>query len=633
MSSLRKAITTTRAAIIIAVIIMAAGAAVYLGSMQGAPTPTTTAQTTIQASLTTETTVKIPETLVIDDYMWPIHNLNALYQQLYLPWPWWLEHTVYQQLVVTNVKAQFEEGKVEYLPDLAEGWSISADSKTYTYNLRQGVKFSSGNPFNAYQVWTEMYAYYHLSGNSSNFLSSLFIFDMSNVDFGPASLDLLKSSGLTNPTGAALTMMQDKSWPIYTNGPYQIVFHTKAPFLHLNGVLVGFQGLIFDCQWAMEHGGFGTATEFNPYFDDHPIPGTGPYMVTEVAMNSHVKFEKNPNYWGNALPPQEIEKNPILSPGQAKTVVMRAVTDDLARYTDLTTGAAAFAAISATNWNMVKDNPKYAYFSVESSMVIYALVFNTKLSPTDNPILRQAIAHAIDYEAIWQKAFHGEMNSVVGPAVPMHAPYYNPGNLPPYDHNLTKARELLAKAGYPDGKGLPTLEIRVPSGLALISTSAELVQSNLAEIGINAVINSLSTSEYWAPYGSYDTNVKNAAELGHLTFIGPWGPSGLSPTDYWTSLVSSYSLWGNYAAYSDPVVDKGVLMLSQSGNVDEILSTLKVAQQKVYDDTPFAWIGTTKLWLGDGSVVWDKTLIKQVYFDPCYTGLNAAPLFNTIVFA
>ena len=101
----------------------------------------------------------------------------------YLPWPYWLEHTVYQSLVVTDVVKQFSEGKIDFIPDLATDWTVSSDFTTYTYNLRQGVKFSNGDPFNSYQVWTVMYTWYYLNGNGTNFLGALDLFDVSKVSF------------------------------------------------------------------------------------------------------------------------------------------------------------------------------------------------------------------------------------------------------------------------------------------------------------------------------------------------------------------------------------------------------------------------------------------------------------------
>ena len=284
----------------IAVIVVVIIAGIYLMNI-------TTPTTSPAQSTTTQTGPPAPQTLVIEDPNWPIDNLNALYQLQEVPWPYFQAYTVYQTLVNTNVTQLFGEAKWgDFLPGLATDWTISPDGTTYTYNLRPGIKFSSGNTFNSYEVWTEMYVWYYFSGNTTTFLDGFDLFDVSHVNFGPTSIGLLNATGLENPTGATLAMMQDKSWPIYTNGPKQIIFHMKAPFLFLNGLLATYQGFLFDCQWALQNGGFGTPASFNTYFNDHPIPGTGPYMVTDVKLNSQVRFAKNPNYWGANLTQAEI---------------------------------------------------------------------------------------------------------------------------------------------------------------------------------------------------------------------------------------------------------------------------------------------------------------------------------------
>ena len=628
MSNYKKAITTTKAAIVIVVILVVVAAGAYFATSTSTPSVSTSSATSSAMSSA------MSQTLVIDDANWPVHNLNALYQFIYVPWPWWLEHTVYQTLVVPDLNAEFGQGKLVWAPDLATDWNVSADSTTYTYNLRQNVAFSSGNPFNAYQVWTEMYIWYYFGGNATSFLGGLDLFDVSHVNFGPASFDLLKGQ-LANPTGAALAMMTDSSWPIYTTGPYQIVFHTKKPFLYLNGIMAGFEGLLFDCQWGLDHGGFGTPAVYNPYFDDHPMPGTGPYTVTEVLLNSHVRFEKNPTYWGNSLTADQIAANPVLNPGQAATVVMYAKSDDLARFTDLSTGAAQIAAIRTSNWNRVINDPKYAYWTVQTTAELTALAMNTAIAPTNNVDVRQAIVHGINYTQIWDQAYFGKANALMGPETPNYGQYYDPGNLPPYDFNPTLAAQYLVKAGYPNGTGLPTLTLRTVADCAICTTAAEIIQGNLANIGINVQITTLQGSTYWAPYGSYTTNLQNAQQLAQLSFLGGqfWAPSALTPTDYWTSFVSNRSLWGNWAVYTNPTVEKAITLLANSGSETDILTSLTAAQQQIYNDAPYAWIGTCSLWYVDGSFAWDKSVIKSVLFDPAYTGINTAPLFNTVVFA
>src|SRR5207249_2298545 len=161
-----------------------------------------------------------------------------LYVVYDLPWPNWLEDNVYQPLVAVNLTAEYQSGVIQYTPGLASNWTISPDSRTYTFNLRPNVNFSNGDPLNAYQVWMEMYGFYYLSANSSAWLVSYPILDMSSVTFGPSTIVQINQSGLINPSPDALKIMMNSSWPIYATGPDQIVFHLKAPFRWFLGTLV-----------------------------------------------------------------------------------------------------------------------------------------------------------------------------------------------------------------------------------------------------------------------------------------------------------------------------------------------------------------------------------------------------------
>jgi peptide/nickel transport system substrate-binding protein len=544
-----------------------------------------------------------------------------------------MEHTMYQALVTTNITQQYSQNVINWIPDLATSWTISPDATTYTYNLRQNVTFSNGDPFNSYQVWAEFMGFYYLMGPT--FFSGLNLF--SNVTFGPAQISLLNSTGLANPTGAALAMMQNQSWPMYTTGPYQITFHLIAPFLFFNGVIGGGgdPGLIFDVQYVLDHGGFGTPAQINSYFDSHPAPGTGPYMVTEVAMNSHVTFKKNPTYWGSSLSPAEIAANPVLNPGQVSTVVVNVKTDDLARYTDLSTGGAQIAAISTTDWNLVTHNSQYAYFVMPNGVPdVEALAINTAIAPTNNVLVRRAIVHAINYTDVWAKAYQGQASAFMGPETPNYGAYYDPAHLPPYDFNLTEAAADLAKAGYPNGTGLPTLTLRTVAGCTYCVNAAEVIQSDLSNVGITVNIIEVASSTYWNPYGPYATNLQNANQLGQLSFLGGelYGPDYLGPSDYWIGFVTSSSTWGNWAVYDNPRVDHDVSIITTTANESQHIAALTDAQQAIYADAPYAWLGTYKLFGVDGSVVWNKNVIQSMLFEPNYGGTDTAPLFNTIVF-
>ena len=192
---------------------------------------------------------------------------------------------------------------------------------------------------------------------------------------------------------------------------------------------MAFEGLIFDTQWLLDNGGFGTPTSFNTYFNQNPIPGTGPYEVKTVSENAYVQFIQNPTYWGDSLSPAQIAMQPMFDPGHAKTVIVKNVPDDLVRYTDLTTGAAQIVGVESADWNLVQANlDKLSYFTLPPwGALTTAVAMNTQIFPTNNTDFRLAIVHAINYSDIASTVFFGQTASMVGPRIPCVEPILRSG--------------------------------------------------------------------------------------------------------------------------------------------------------------------------------------------------------------
>ncbi|MFI5450513.1 MAG: ABC transporter substrate-binding protein, partial [Candidatus Bathyarchaeia archaeon] len=549
------------------------------------------------------------------------------------PWPNWLIDTVYQPLIGVNQSAQFSSGAIQYTPALTKNWTVSPDGATYTLNLRNDVKFSSGNPFNAYQVWMELYGFYYLSGNSSAWLESYSLFDMSNVNFGPATIALINQSGLVIPSQQALGIMDNTSWPVYATGPYSIVFHLHAPFSYFLGTLVAYEGLMFDSQWVLTHGGFGTPTQFNTGFNQNPIPGSGPYVVTHVAENSYVQFAQDSNYWGKNLTQGDLNVVPIFDPGHAKNVIINYKPDDLARYTDLSSGASQVSIVESADWNLVQSNPtSLAYFTMPSwNGEMAAVSINSLAYPTNITLVRQAIVHGINYTDIAQKVFFGQIAPVVGPEYPAWKQFYDLGNFTPYSYNSTLAQADLKQANI---QNFPTLNFTVITGCQFCINTAEIVQTDLSQIGITVNIEVQSTSNYYAPYSSYSVMAGNAQAIGSLSMLGAeeWGPGTLTPADYWFTFVSNESLYGNWAVYSSPAAVACANAFTSTTNVTFIQSSCKTAQQQIYNDAPYAWLGLDTLWYAAGSLVWQKSVVSGFLVDPVWDGQSTAPIFNTLKF-
>jgi len=635
------------AAAIVVVIIIAASV-VYISTRTAKPgstlptTATSSLITTTTSSFTTTAVAKTTSssasttpvtngTLVIDDYVWPDYNLNQLYVTT---WPEWYEDAVYQTLVTVNLSAEQNYGKLQFLPDLAVNWTVSANNEIYTFNLRHGVTYSDGNPFNAYDVWTVFYMEYYLSANSSTFWNGLSIFNMSGVDVGPATFALVNQSGLAQPSSQLLSVMSNPNLPAYVTGPYTIVFHLSAPFPFFVNTFTGFEGMIFDPLYVMQHGGPGAPGAINPYFNSNPIPGTGPYQVTNVELNTLVVFQRFSGYWGGSLSSAQVAANPVLDPGHYQTIVVYFKSSDTTRYIDLTTGKAQLAAVTSSDFQLILNNPSYGVAVIKYPADMVSLDFNNRVYPTNITDVRLAIVHAINYTSIIDHVVFGYGLRVMGPETPNYGEFYDPGGYAPYQYNLSEAAQYLSAAGFPGGKGLPALTLEVDAlGVSWETPAAEIVQQDLSQIGVQVNIEVVPDSVFYSPFGSYQTNVNDASQIPQLSFnaVDGFAPDYLAPTDFWTSFVSNLSSWGNWGAYNNPVVDSAVLFMDHNNNVTAILQQLAVAQGVIYRDAPYDWLFAAQLPLIDGSYAYNKQYISGFYMDPNLMGLTDIPLLNTIV--
>lgn len=549
-------------------------------------------------------------------------------------YPNWPLVVVYQSLVEVNLSEEQNHGITQYVPDLAENWTVSPDGLTYTFNIRHNVTFSNGDPFNAYVYWTDMYIWYYEYSNSSNFWGfGLGVFNISSIDFGQATMQMINQTGFTNPSQAVLNIMENSSWPIHATGPYTLVFHLDTPYPFFLGTFLGTYGAVLDAWYVIQHGGPGPAGTVNTWFDSNLSPGTGPYVPTKVVFQSYMEFQKNPTYWGNSLTPAQIAANPVLDPGHYETIIVQYRPSDTDRYVDLSTGQSQISALKQSNFQLATRDPNFGIAELKFPAGMTFMEMNTRVFPTNITLVRQAIVHAINYSDIIQKVLFGDALPFVGPETPNYHPYYDPGNYTPYQLNVSLAEKDLAAAGFANGTGIPTLNLQIdPTGSWMLPT-AEIVQADLAQIGITVNIQAVTDANFYQYYGNYKTNVNNAQQEPNLKFDDPTGyaPDYLAPSDYWIGFVTNMSNWGDYAAYNNATVDSNVAYMVDHTNVSSILQHLAVAQAQIYQDAPYAWLSLWQLPLIDGSYVYNKQVVSGFYLEPTLEGSSTIPLINTII--
>jgi len=551
----------------------------------------------------------------------------------------WTDYDVYQMLVNVNASLEHTVGSVQYVPGLAQNWTITPDYKLYTFNLRQDVTFSNGDPFNAYQVWLQMYALYAEAGNSSYFLEGNPFFNFANVTFGPVQQQLINQSSPGNPSQSVINLMENQSWRIYVTGPYTISFRLQGSFEWFLGVIGGTDGAIFDAWDGLHNGGYATyGGGFSAtYYTTHSIPGTGPYYVSKYVQNRYEEFAKNPTYWGKSLTATQLAMNELLDPGQAQTVICYYVPDDVARYTDLSQGKVQMATILSQDWPLITANPqKYTFLvSPPQNPIIYALAFNTQLFPTNNTDFRLAIAHAINYSDIYAKVYHNLLHPWFGPETPLWPQFYDLGNYSQYSFNVTLAKQYLNESGINLSK-LPTLSFSIVTGITSATNTAEIVQADLtSNLGLSVNIEVQTYPGWLTPYTySWSYRLAHANQTASLTYVGGqyYGDDEIEPAAYWVQFVSSLGF--TQSMYNSSATYTMATAFFNSNNVTYLESLARIAQADVYNNAPYIWLGTAGLLYGDGSLVWQKGVINNTWYGPdeAFGGDNSLPNFNTVHF-
>ena len=313
------------------------------------------------------------------------------------------------------------------MPGLAKSWDISDDGLTYTFNLRAGVKFHDGTAMDAEDVKFSLDR--ARAEDSANAQKALFA--------GIASVDVV------NP---------------------QTV---KVKLSRQNG------SLLFNLAWG---DAVIVAPESIENIKTDPV-GTGAFEFANWVQGDKIEIKRNPDYWG---PPAKLEKATfkfISDPTAAFAAVMAEDVD-------------AFPGFPAPeNLPQFDADPRFTVM-VGSSEGETILSTNNKQKPFDNVLVRKALAHAIDRQAIIDGAMFG-YGTPIGSHFAPHNPAYMDltGNS---RHDPALARALLAEAGFPDGF-TTTLKLPPPS---YARRGGEIIAAQLREVGIQTEISNLEWAQW-----------------------------------------------------------------------------------------------------------------------------------------
>lgn len=345
---------------------------------------------------------------------------------------------VYSYLI--NFALKQEGGRVvgdpdNFVGDVAESFSVSPDGTKVTFRLREGIKFSNGDPINADAV---KFTYDRIFGQGG---VTAYLTGMAAVD------------------GAdAVRKVDDRTIEFTLSTPNTLLFGNMAQFGHsiLNPNVVK-PHMTADDPWAHEWLKANTGgTE------------SGPYMMESWEPGNQIVLVRNPNYWG------EVKND---------KVILKVIPDPSSRVAQLRAGAVDIAYdIPTKDLAGLEQDPNLTVHRNTTRAVAY-IGMNSQAPPFDNKLVRQAISYAIPYDTILEQVLRGYGVQLTSP-IPNGTPYHT-DEFFVYRQDFDKARQLLRDAGFPNGFET-TFTVRNDSAEA--KEIAVWVQSALRQVGINATI-------------------------------------------------------------------------------------------------------------------------------------------------
>lgn len=319
----------------------------------------------------------------------------------------------------------------------------------------------------------------------------------------------------------------------------------------------------------------------NAYFNLHPV-GSGPYELKKWVQGSTVTLVRNPQYWG---------KKPAIA-----SVEFRAVPDEATMISDLQSGVADIAyPLTPDQASTVKSASNLKLETTPTDRVAY-LAFNTDQAPTNNVLVRKAITDALNVPLMIQKLEDGYGKQVNTTLTPIGFGY-DP-NIPNYDYNPAKAKNLLKQAGY---KGQPLVFATSPSYPQQV---IQAVQQQLAMVGIPVNIVTTTQATYLKKVQSPQHNWGNIR-------MGGWQGTWPDASTYIYPLFYSKSIW---SSFQNSAFDKAVVAAQSTLNKGQRQKDIDQALQIIHQEVPAMGLYQEyDLYGVNKNVVWQPNSLETFY--------------------
>jgi len=429
-----------------------------------------------------------------------------------------------------SVAQQIFDGLVEFdstltiVPALAQYWKASRDGLNWTFTLRKGVRFHNGREVTADDVVFSLTRL--LDPKVKSAAADLFANIHGALDFREGREATVR--GITAVDASTVRVVLDEA---------------HVPFVSM--LAIGHAKIVPRDLVTQQGDAFGAA----------PV-GTGPFRFERWERRKEIVLAANAGYFGGA---------PRLD-----RIVYRIFPDERsdAMFDEFRRGRLEDSPVPMQDYPRVLASTPGIHVKRPMFSVRF-LGLNTRVKPLADPRVRQALIYAIDREAIVQEATRGRFVLARG-ILPPGTLGYNP-RLRGYEHDPARARELLAQAGYPEGRGLPPLTIW--STVKLEPEHPRIVRA-LDAVGVRAEFKYVTD---WPQFS------RMLAEGQFPVFQYAWFADVPDPDNFLFKLFHSKSP-RNYTGYSNPQLDALLQRARNESDGQRRVDLYRRAEQLVVDD-------------------------------------------------
>jgi len=291
--------------------------------------------------------------------------------------------------------------------------------------------------------------------------------------------------------------------------------------------------------------------------------GFGPYKLKQLSIGERVVIEKNNNW-------------PGIKAGNPDEIIFQIMKEPEQRVTALLNGEIQIAQFIPPHLLKRVDNARNARIVETGSVEMMFLAMNPKFKPWDNKMLRQAVSYAIDREKIIKSVLQGQAILLNGPLGPQQFGYPKSVN-PTYRYNPEKARDLVKKAGYPNG-----IEVDLITPVNRYVNDKQVAEAMIPMLNAVGIKTRLKTPE-WATLWS---NVRKGKSAFYMMGRGGMVDPSAALSQYFETGIAPR------ISYSNPKLDALLQKERATFNVEERKKTLNQAINVILDDAPahFLWL-------------------------------------------